>query len=172
MLEAELIWAYARSGAFQRSWIYSQTANEEDKKTFRNEVKNFLFVNVFIRYRGQKITESKLLGLIESLTQLFKGKSYLREKKLKFGNAQKFVNLYLKGMWVAGYLKTPPHFPVDRIMINKLGLNYNWTNMNKQQYQQVITNAKKRILPPITSLAELEAHEYQIGYINETKETL
>ena len=43
------------------------------------------------------------------------------ENGMKFGRAQKFVNLYLKFMWCAGEIPVaPPHCPFDDIMIRQL----------------------------------------------------
>jgi len=63
----------------------------------------------------------------------------------RIGIAQKILNLYLKYLWVAGEIKTPPHFPVDRIMINHCGFNnINWTAIdNIEEYKKIINRARQ-----------------------------
>lgn len=46
---------------------------------------------------------------------------YLRGGKLKFGRAQKILNGYLKYLWCAGRINTPPHCPFDdRVILRAL----------------------------------------------------
>lgn len=45
--------------------------------------------------------------------------------KMKFGRAQKLLNMYLKYMWCAGEISTPPHCPFDNQIINNGGLQGN-----------------------------------------------
>jgi len=168
-LKSEVCWAYTRTGAFQRSRIYTNKATDDlDKIAFRNKVKDFLYHEIFIKYWKKRISENKLLEIIDKLIKHTKGSRCLEKGRLQFGNAQKFVNLYLKAMWIAGWGKVPPHFPVDRIIMQELRLKYSWTNMGKTQYKNVIEKAKKvknssREYP---SLAIMEASIYQIKYLD------
>ncbi|MFN8307341.1 MAG: hypothetical protein U0T79_11235 [Ferruginibacter sp.] len=166
-LQAELIWAYAKPGGFQRSQIYESTATKAEKEIFRSSLKDFLFQNVFTAFYNKRVSEMELIQVLDFLILRNKQKAYLKGGELRFGNAQKFVNLYLKGMWVAGFLDVPPHFPVDRVMINRLGISQNWTNMNKKQYENIICVAKLKIGidNEYMSIAEWEAEEYQRSYI-------
>jgi hypothetical protein len=167
-LQAEVVWTYTRSGAFQRAKIYRPNTNDEKKDSFRKQTKEFLFNEVFKKFAGKSITEKRLLRIVDDLVSLHNKKIFLRGSKLRFGNAQKFINLYLKGMWISGYIKRPPHFPVDRIMIIELGMKLNWTNMNKLQYQNVISKAKEKLKKETkyNSTAEWEAIEYLLTYID------
>lgn len=64
---------------------------------------------------------------------------------LRFGHAQKILNLFLKYLWCLGYVQEPPHFPVDRLIQKRLRIqNFsNWTNeMEKEGYMKVIEEAK------------------------------
>ncbi len=167
-IKAEVFWAYARAGAFQRAKIYEKNIAKDEKGKFRNLVKRFLYEQIFLIYQKKKITESKLIDLIEALVKKCQGKQYLEKRRLQFGNAQKFVNLYLKSMWVTGFGKMPPHFPVDRIVVNELNLTYNWTDMSKTEYKVVIEEAKNKVekMPEYKSIAIWEAVFYQEKYID------
>jgi hypothetical protein len=64
-------------------------------------------------------------------------------------------------MWICGFLKTPPHFPIDRIIQGQLGIIYNWTNLTRKQYKEIISKAKiVSFQSGYKSLAEWEAHTY------------
>lgn len=92
---------------------------------------------------------------------------------LNFGISQKILNLYLKYLWVAGVIPTPPHFPVDRIIQEKLRIRdlQPWTQfeLGDGKYEAVIA-AGRAVLSDrglikmelaeeaFTSLAELELH--------------
>lgn len=43
--------------------------------------------------------------------------SVLADGRMKIGHAQKALNLYLKYMWCAGWVREPPHCPFDRIVL-------------------------------------------------------
>ena len=44
----------------------------------------------------------------------------LHEGRMRFGVAQKMLNLYLKHLWVRNCIETPPHCPFDDIILKKL----------------------------------------------------
>jgi len=118
-LKSELIWAATRQGAFQRSNIYlNSQINNDNKRAFREFIKKFLFDNIFEKYFKTKIAEEQLYYLIADLQKYSQVnfKEILKGGVLRFGNAQKIINLYLKSMWIAEWLDVPPHFPVDRII--------------------------------------------------------
>ena len=150
-IKAEVFWAYARAGAFQRAKIYEKNIAKDEKGKFRNLVKRFLYEQIFLIYQKKKITESKLIDLIEALVKKCQGKQYLE-----------------KSMWVTGFGKMPPHFPVDRIVVNELNLTYNWTDMSKTEYKVVIEEAKNKVekMPEYKSIAIWEAVFYQEKYID------
>ena len=84
----------------------------------------------------------------------------LRKGKLRFGVAQKLVNLYLKYLWVADLVEEPPHCPIDGIVRDLAGLDYNWiTDDSRCQYERVIAALKRRAHPK--SLAVWELQEFR-----------
>lgn len=169
-LRTELIWALTRQGAFQRSRIYKEKTDEKLKKEFRDEIKNFLRNEIYLKFKNKSISENQLIDKIESLIRHLE-KNFGRvlcNNAFQFGNAQKFINLYLKYMWIIGEINEPPHFPVDRIIQKELKTEvYNWTNMSKTQYLEVINRAKFHIqdIVEFESIAEWEALVYLENYI-------
>lgn len=161
-LKSELIWAATRQGAFQRSNIYlNSQINNDNKRAFREFIKKFLFDNIFEKYYKTKISEEQLYNLIADLQKYsqLNFNEILNGGELRFGNAQKIINLYLKSMWIAEWLDVPPHFPVDRIIQNKMDKILTWTNMDKTSYISIINNAQKLMVADgYTELAVWEAN--------------
>ena len=63
---------------------------------------------------------------------------------LRFGRAQKMLNLYLKHLWVRGCIKTPPHCPFDRGILIELGIQVAWTHMNDiNEYRRWVDAARE-----------------------------
>lgn len=169
-LKSELIWAATRQGAFQRSNIYlNDQINNDKKRVFREFIKKYLFENVFEKYYKTKINEEHLYNLIADLQKYsqLNFKEIFKGGELRFGNAQKIINLYLKSMWIADWLDVPPHFPVDRIIQNKMGTIFPWTNMDKADYKSIIYNARKLMVDDgYAELAVWEANKYFEDYLS------
>ena len=70
-----------------------------------------------------EINEEKHLINIQNLSEYSKKFSHiLKNGKLNFGVSQKILNLFLKYIWCLKMIPTPPHFPVDRLIQEKLNL--------------------------------------------------
>jgi hypothetical protein len=55
----------------------------------------------------------------------------LLDRQLRFGTSQKAFNLYLKYLWqLERRAVPPPHCPVDRIMLELVGIKAAWTQCN------------------------------------------
>lgn len=55
----------------------------------------------------------------------------LRENRLRIGTVQKALNLYLKILWcIDSDWPTPPHCPIDRIILRNAGIRENWTELD------------------------------------------
>jgi hypothetical protein len=86
----------------------------------------------------------------------------LNNGRLRFGIAQKLINLYLKYRWCLGQIPTPPHCPFDRIIISKIGLYngvINWTEIDcPNTYRSLVEKAQ--IKAGEMSIAEWELLEF------------
>lgn len=58
----------------------------------------------------------------------------LCKEQFNFGISQKLLTLYLKYSWCLKQPLSPPHFPVDRIIQQKLNYKYlpPWTQMTNE----------------------------------------
>ena len=85
----------------------------------------------------------------------------LSKNEIKLGVGQKLLNLYLKYLWCLDKVSKPPHCPIDRIIVNKLGLKYNWTQINSEKEYKIIINRIKEVKKIGESIAEWEYRNYE-----------
>ena len=97
--------------------------------------------------------------IVNSLTRRHAG--MLQDKTFRIGPAQKALNLYLKYFWCSGHIPTPPHCPIDAIVLRavKLSRPTAWTKINSSAEYTYIINALKEIAGS-QSLAEWELAEW------------
>jgi hypothetical protein len=148
--------------AFQRGFPMYKKEVDGDHEDFKKMIKEEL-IKVGEECRAKPISEKMLLDYVENLIE--KSKQFaplLRTGELPFGRAQKAVNLYLKYLWCLDEIDTPPHCPIDAIVIrrafelwgNRKIRDIQWTKMNKDQYDQIIIEINSHIKH--SSLSEWE----------------
>ena len=84
----------------------------------------------------------------------------LHSGRFRIGIAQKLVNIHLKYLWTAGFVAEPPHCPIDGIIRDLVGLDYEWTEDDDiDNYRSAIADLKTIAKAKDQSLAvwELEA---------------
>lgn len=156
-------WVLSVQGAFQRSNAYKKEATEKQRIAFRKDLKHFVDSELVPQYKVIIIEEQHEAN-IERLRNYSQEKhGVLFEKgSLNIGVSQKLLNLYLKYQWCNGWIAMPPHFPVDRIIQQKIKVNplKPWTRFdNINDYRTVIQYAKKYLQEAeYSSLAEMELH--------------
>lgn len=162
-LIAEIVWAATRQGAFQRAYIYNGKVGKEEKGDFQKYIKEYCYENLYQK-KQHKFSERELKEIIIKLLKGVNSKfdSIQKGDGFKFGNAQKFVNLYLKSLWIIGEAEEPPHFPVDRVIQKGFGNIKSWTKMDENDYDEVIKKAKLKAKECGKSLANWEAERYFI----------
>jgi hypothetical protein len=162
------IWMLTFGAAFQRSGIYTKTAPEVQKGTFKTKTRAYIVDVVLDGYKTGNVSDEQHIDNIKSISAYSSNFS----GKINFGIAQKMLNLYLKYMWSLGNIQEPPHFPVDRIIqiklieqAKQLGITpikiEAWTQFDDEKhYLKVISSARELIGKNENlakhSLAELE----------------
>lgn len=167
-LQASVIWAYTKQGALQRAWLYKTGRDDEQwnrlKKDFRLDIRTYLYEKLFLKANRRVLTEEQLRKIIFDFRQYLirRYPDLIDKNSFSFGNAQKFINLYLKGLWIFGKAKCPPHFPVDRIIQQRgiKGQVIPWTDMTQPQYKSVIQKVKSDPKAETKNLAVWEALKY------------
>ena len=159
------IWSLTTSGAFQRANIYKTDSDEKGKKDFKKKLRA-LIIDIAKEYH-KKVDVHTHLKNIKKVTE-FRHPCLVNEK-LNYGVSQKILNLYLKYLWCLKFIPAPPHFPVDRIIQEKLNKGefsknevISWTKMeNEDQYLQIIKFAERIARNENISIAELELKRYR-----------
>lgn len=145
--------------ALQRSKTYSNRAKDSDRREFREELSQLL-MKLSEKYK-QEVAESKHIENIKFLAAALSDKfaHILDRGRFRIGSAQKALNSYLKYLWCAGKIVTPPHCPFDSIIIDKLpgceGIK--WTLLDDiSEYRQIVSAARKKAGEETLAQWELE----------------
>lgn len=154
-------WMLTINAAFQRANVYTNSPSEEVRNYFKSELREYISNSLIPFYENTIVSEDTHIENIQLLSRYTeKYRDILREGKLNFGVCQKLLNLYLKYLWCIDEVKIPPHFPVDRIIQNELGISnpISWTkNMGVDEYILIISFAKEMLsVHKKDNLAELE----------------
>lgn len=153
------LWVLTISAAFQRANVYKGNTAEEDKRAFKKELRSFV-IELTKPYSQSSVSELEHINNIKSLSDYTGKFPCLTGGRMNFGVSQKLFNLHLKYLWCLKQIETPPHFPVDRIIQEKLKTKEitAWTQMKDEQpYLKVINSAKEKLKSEnVESLAELE----------------
>ncbi len=148
--KVEVIWRTTISGASQRANIYrDNNASDPARRPVKDAIKRYMCSKLYpAAAKQQSISEGQLREWIEAFrTEMTRDHApMLANGTMQYGNAQKFVNLFLKYMWVMGLCPEPPHFPVDSVIQKEIHgfKTLKWTNMGMGQYAEVI-NAARRV---------------------------
>lgn len=150
------LWILSVTGAFQRAKIYLESANEKAKAAFRLKLRDKII----------ELSKKYMIGVsdlqhISNINKLINDcpDEILVDGRLKFGPAQKLLNLFLKYEWCRELLPEPPHCPVDRIVLSELD-KYNpvsWTKLSgADDYLNLIQQLKTLATTQNLSLPEWE----------------
>jgi len=146
--------------------VYLTGIRQVEKKKFKSMLFEYVSKLIDAEYVMVTPDETRHIQNIRDLAD-FSGKSrnILCGGKLNFGYSQKILNLYLKYRWCTGTAALPPHFPIDRLIQNRLGISppFNWAEWGDSlKYMEVIDIAKEILTrkPKFVSSAELELKLY------------
>jgi hypothetical protein len=120
------------------------------KSSNRSEVKAILretLLNLEEKYRSGNVSDKVHYELINETADYIsaKLKDHLHKGRFRIGVSQKLVNIHLKYLWVAGFIKTPPHCPVDGIIRDLTNIKYDWTISDSiEEYKTAIDHLKAK----------------------------
>lgn len=145
-----------------KDWpIYSANRKEhqrsEVKAAFREELDSLA-----PKYAKGPVSENDHVALISSLADRIshQHESSLYKGRFRHGVAQKLVNIHLKYLWAAGVIPEPPHCPIDGIIRDLAGLNYDWTVSDSvAEYEAAIAALRAHAQP--RTLATWELQEFR-----------
>ena len=126
--------------------LYKSTAKYSEKNKFKKDLIRHCKENILSQYTNGKIVKGEQhCNNIKKLKEYANNKSpykhIIRKSYYNIGVAQKLLNLQLKYLWCMGKIKTPPHCPVDRIILERTKLKgkCNWTEIDSiPRYEKAI----------------------------------
>jgi hypothetical protein len=65
--------------------------------------------------------------------------------------SQEAFILYLKCLWQLGEIAEPPHYPVDRIVLDELGIDEAWTKCDDPEQYEKRIEAIRSTAPRVVS---------------------
>ena len=149
----------------QRSHMYASRLSEKARKPLQKSLRAAL-ESVAAKYTVNVSEKQHIRNITKLAAQLSrKHPTLLTKGRMKFGHAQKALNLYLKYLWCLDKLPMPPHCPLDSIILKKIPgfTQERWTKLDSpERYELIIVaakgkaKAKEKGLP----LAVWELYEY------------
>jgi hypothetical protein len=145
----------AIQSALQHNKTYRSGSDDGMRDTFRAEWAKF--IREESKSYAQPVSDVQHCEAIQRISDRLRVRfgQLLSDGHLRFGTSQKALNLYLKFLWRLGKAATPPHCPVDRIVLNAGGIDGVWTKCDSASQYMVWINALRTRARPL-SLAEWE----------------
>ena len=144
--------------------VYSRDASEANKQSTKDWLRDRLSV-LAEQYREGPVSEIKHIENIANFANKATEDlgSFLFQQRLRFGVAQKLVNLYLKYLWVTDYIPEPPHCPIDGRIAQKAKLPYQWTtSLCQADYEAAISDLRAGPAR-LSGIAAWELQQFEIG---------
>jgi hypothetical protein len=143
------------NAALQRNKVYKNDENYGQREQFRTEWGRLLSEEANA-YKSLKSPVSDdqhcaaIARIADTLSNQFS--QMLDGGRLRFGTSQKAFNLYLKYLWALGEARTPPHCPIDSVVLERAGIDGCWTKSDScEEYMVWINQIRNRL-----TLAEWE----------------
>ena len=136
---------FSWKAATEHNLVWNKNTTDKAKGNFRKNIKEFLEEKLSKVYGKRKVTEEEHIKNIADLQE----KSIELGNRLNFGTCQKLLNMMCKYYWCAGYIKEPPHLPIDSINLKNAGIKgkdmVNWTEIEEPQvYINLINKIKEK----------------------------
>jgi hypothetical protein len=141
--------------------VYALSCKEHQRGTTKDGFRAVLD-DILTKYSSSTLNETQHIQFIAATAAKFSKEhaDSLHRGKLRFGVAQKLVNLHLKYLWVTGLIGEPVHCPIDGIVRDLAGLQYDWTSSDSQdEYVNAIAQLKR--VAASRSLAVWELEEFR-----------
>jgi len=157
-----------------RNRIYKQKIDENDRIKFKNNLKHKL--KEYGRGYKTKISDTEHIENIKRFSDGISAEfgKILNGNRFRIGTSQKLLNLYLKYLWILGWISEPPHCPFDSIIIAELGLGaeIKFTKFDSEEdYNSLVTAAAKKAKDAKLSIAQWELKVFNRRFLKQNKLT-
>ena len=144
------------AAAVRHNKTWTEITEQEERLKFRGNVKKFL-EEILLSYTKEVGSDTHAANIkkLQDATAEF-GETY------NIGKCQKLLNLLCKYYWCAGWIAEPPHCPIDRKILNKVGINKNWTEIDDlEEYKTIIKTIEETARQKSMTVAAWELCEWQ-----------
>jgi len=173
------IWMLTTNGGLARSGVYCNKPipTEESRKQFRDFLHRTIKSLCLTEYSDARVDDAihcdNIVALKSTIESNFADTQVLANDEIAIGVVQKLLNLYLKYKWCLGQIPSPPHCPIDRIILNivngdleapaKMKTIPAWTKIKTiDEYKKLISLIRKVAdQKQYPSIAEYELKEFQ-----------
>jgi hypothetical protein len=135
--------------ALQRNKVYVSDDEYSFRSQFREEWAT-LIRNEAKPYRevGRSISDDEHCAAIQHIADELSERfsEHLVGRRLRFGTSQKAFNCYLKYLWALGEIATPPHCPIDGVVLKRVGISDSWTRCDSREQYMGWINAIRQHL--------------------------
>lgn len=136
---------------------------DKKKEEMHRDIKQHL-VDIGKNYAVDKVNDDQHIKNINELKNYIttKYEQVLFEGKLRFGVAQKILNLYLKYLWALDWINSPPpHCPIDGQISNELKSSYKFAKSDDvDEYKEIIIKANQTAKNNGVGIAEWETNKF------------
>ncbi len=157
--------------AFQHAGVYIKGLKNmaPRKSDCRNDLKNTLIAIGNAHQSSVSALDQcqNIVNCANESTANHQKKGILRDDRFRIEITQKALNIYLKYLWCLGEINKPPHCPIDRGIIDVLGIpwnqhnSYGWTTLDDiEKYMELIEMCKMQAVG-IMSVAEWDLDKWK-----------
>lgn len=152
----------ALTGALQHNKTYTDGTTAQEREELRSQWMKLIRAEVPSYVQPQHpITDVEHCSAIQRIAGELSRRcsDHLIGGRLRFGTSQKAFNLYLKYLWRLGLIATPPHCPIDRIVLERNHVPGSWTKCDSpSKYMEWIDELRVNARPHC--LADWEYQEW------------
>ena len=118
--------------ALQRNTTYKRPYGDSEKTALHIDLKKQLHKEA--EQYTSPASEAEHCEAIRRIATTVSGtcENFLVGGRFRYGTAQKAFNLYLKFLWRLEKIPTPPHCPVDRVVLRRAGIEGSWTKCDSE----------------------------------------
>lgn len=155
--------------SFRRNQIYADNIADNTRENFKNAIKQYFKDNLQLFLNPPNI--NGYINMVFEFSAYFSANfvNTLANGRLRIGTSQKLIGMFLKYLWIFGYIdREPPLCPFDGEILQFLNLQDSWTTLDDVNiYTTIIQTAKRDADAKGLSLAQWELQTYNKKVYNQ-----
>lgn len=156
----KVIFIISWRSAVEHNGVWNGNELDENKKNnIREKMKRKVREIIERDYcKDASVSEEKHVANIREIQDFSKNEL---SHKFNIGTIQKFFNLACKYYWCNGWIKEPPHMPIDGLMLKKIQNATAWTKIETiKEYESLIEKLRETAKKEGLSLSQWELENW------------